>query len=127
MFKAVYDLHVERREFISPIPNRRNVHLEYNFISNNQDLSLIFVETQTVQGRKLTSLESEERAKIFQTLLDKHRLDVSLSDIEILLIVKDSWEKSYGYKWMNSDFSMNEYITKLDHDECEIILKQLKI
>ena len=54
MFKAVYDLHAERREFISPIPNRRNVHLEYNFISNNQDLSLIFVETQTVQGRKLT-------------------------------------------------------------------------
>ena len=41
--------------------------------------------------------------------------------------MKDSWEKSYGYKWMNSDFSMNEYITKLDHDECEIILKQLKI
>ena len=127
MFTAVYDLHTKKKEFISPIPNRRNVYLEYDFLSKNHNFSLVFVETQTVQGRKLTSLESEERAKIFQTLLDKHRLDVSLSDIEILLIVKDSWDKSYGYKWMNSDFSMNEYITKLDHDECEIILKQLKI
>ena len=127
MFKDVYDLHAEKIEFISSIPNRRNVHLEYDFISDNKDLSLVFVETQTVQGRKLTSLESDERAKVFQWLLDKHKIDTALGDVKVLLVVKDNFEKSYGYQWDNSNFSVNEYITKLDHDECAIILKQLKI
>lgn len=127
MFKAVYDLHVERREFISPIPNRRNVHLEYNFISNNQDLSLIFVETQTVQGRKLTSLEPEERAKIFQERLDEHKIDAALGDITVSLIVKDNFEKPYGYQWNKSNFTVNESTKKLDHDECEIIMKKLDL
>ncbi|WP_104470998.1 hypothetical protein [Acinetobacter indicus] len=125
MYTDVYDLDAEKREFISPIPNRRNVYLEYDFISDKKDLNLIFVETQTVRGRKLTSIKPEERAKIFQTLLDKHKIDAALGDITVSLIVKDNFEKSYGYQWLNSNFTVNEYIKKLDHDECEIIMKQL--
>lgn len=127
MFKYVYDLHAERREFISPNPNMRNVYLEYDFIFDKNDLSLVFVETQTVKDRKLTSLESEEREKIFQERLDEHKIDAALNNIKVLLIVNDGFEKPYGYQWHNSNFKMDENIKKLDHDECEIIMKQLEL
>lgn len=126
MFKDVYDLHTERREFISSNPNRRNVYLNYDFIIDKNDMSLIFVETE-LKGRKLTSIEPEEREKIFQMLLDKHEKDVALSNIKVLLVVNDGFGKPYGYQWNSGNFFVNEYITKLDHDECGIILKQLEI
>lgn len=126
MYTHIYDLHAERREFISPIPNRRNVHLEYDFILDKKDVSLVFVETE-LKGRKLTSLESEERAKIFQERLDEHKIDVALNDIKVLLIVNDGLGKPYGYQWYKSNFKVDENIKKLDHDECEIIMKQLEL
>lgn len=65
MFKDIYDLHTEKREFISLIPNIRNVYLQYNFKVDQNDVRLIFVETD-LKGQKLTSVKTEERAKIFQ-------------------------------------------------------------
>lgn len=127
MLKEVSDLHAGKKEFISRISNRRNIYLEYDFISNDKDLSLVFIEKQVVQGRKLTSLGTEERAKVFQSLLEKHQIDVAIGDLKVLLVVKDNFEKSYGYQWDNADFSVNEYIKKLDHDECGAILKQLEL
>jgi len=126
MFKDVYDLHAERRDFISSNPNRRNVYLNYDFIIDKNDMSLIFVETE-LKGRKLTSIEPEEREKIFQMLLDKHEKDVALSDIKVLLLVNDGFGKPYGYQWNSGNFSINEYIKKLDDEECEIFIRQLDI
>ncbi|MFZ7928161.1 hypothetical protein [Acinetobacter lwoffii] len=64
MFKDVYDLHAEKREFISPIPNRRNVYLQYNFKVDQNDVRLVFIETD-LKGRKLTSVETERESKNF--------------------------------------------------------------
>ena len=58
MFKDVYDLHAEKKEFISPISNRRNVYLQYNFKVDQNDVRLVFIETD-LKGRKLTSVETE--------------------------------------------------------------------
>lgn len=126
MYTDDYDLHAEKTEFISLNPNVRNIYPESHFLLDNNNLSLVFVEKQIVKGRKLTSLTSEERAKIFQERLDKHKIDAALDDIKVLLIVKDDFKKSYGYQWDKSNFKMDENIKKLDHDECEIIMKQLE-
>lgn len=127
MYTDDYDLHAEKTEFISLNPNVRNIYPESHFLLDNNNLSLVFVEKQIVKGRKLTSLTSEERAKIFQERLDKHKIDAALDDIKVLLIVKDDFKKSYGYQWDKSNFKMDENIKKLDHDECEIIMKQLEL
>lgn len=127
MYTDDYDLHAEKTEFISLNPNVRNIYPESHFLLDNNNLSLVFVEKQIVKGRKLTSLTSEERAKIFQERLDKHKIDAALDDIKVLLIVKDDFKKSYGYQWDKSNFKMDENIKKLDHDECEIIMKQLDL
>lgn len=125
MFKDVYDLHAEKREFISPIPNRRNVYLQYNFKVDQNDVRLVFIETD-LKGRKLTSVETEERAKIFQWVLDKHKIDADLRGVKVFLVVNDGLGKPYGYRWDNSNFSVNPDIIKLDHEQCETILKQLE-
>lgn len=127
MYTDDYDLHAEKTEFISLNPNVRNIYPESHFLLDNNNLSLVFVEKQIVKGRKLTSLKPEERAKIFQERLDKHKIDAALNDIKVLLIVKDDFKKSYGYQWDKSNFKMDENIKKLDHDECEIIMKQLDL
>ncbi|MCW1515745.1 hypothetical protein [Acinetobacter baumannii] len=127
MYTDDYDLHAEKTEFISLNPNVRNIYPESHFLLDNNNLSLVFVEKQIVKGRKLTSLKPEERAKIFQERLDKHKIDAALNDIKVLLIVKDDFKKSYGYQWDKSNFKMDENIKKLDHDECEIIMKQLEL
>lgn len=128
MFTTEYDLHADNIEFISPNLNRRTVYLKYKFLSENNDLRLIFVEKQIIkEGRKLTSLTAAERANIFQTLLNKHNIDIALGDIKVLLILVDNYEKSYGYKWDSSNFKVDENIKKLDHDECGIIMKQLEL
>lgn len=127
MYTDNYDLHAEKTEFISPNPIVRNIYPESHFLLDNNNLSLVFVEKQIVKGRKLTSLTSEERAKIFQERLDKHKIDAALEDIKVLLIVKDDFKKSYGYQWDKSNFKVDENIKKLDHDECEIIMKQLEL
>lgn len=128
MFTTEYDLHADKVEFISPNLNRRTVYLKYKFLSENNDLRLIFIEKQIVkEGRKLTSLTVAERANIFQTLLNKHNIDIALGDIKILLILVDNYEKPNGYKWDSSNFKVDENIKKLDHDECGIIMKQLEL
>lgn len=127
MYTDDYDLHAEKTEFISLNPNVRNIYPESHFLLDNNNLSLVFVEKQIVKGRKLTSLKPEERAKIFQERLDKHKIDAALNDIKVFLIVKDDFKKSYGYQWDKSNFKMDENIKKLDHDECEIIMKQLEL
>lgn len=127
MYTDDYDLHAEKTKFISLNPNVRNIYPESHFLLDNNNLSLVFVEKQIVKGRKLTSLKPEERAKIFQERLDKHKIDAALNDIKVLLIVKDDFKKLYGYQWDKSNFKMDENIKKLDHDECEIIMKQLEL
>ena len=127
MSNDVHDLHAEKTEFISQNPNVRNIYPESHFLFDKKYLSLVFFETQTVKGRKLTSLTSEERAKIFQERLDKHKIDAALGDIKVLLIVKDDSGKAYGYQWDKANFKVDENIKKLDHNECESIMKQLKL
>ena len=41
--------------------------------------------------------------------------------------MKDNFEKPYGYQWNKSNFTVNESTKKLDHDECEIIMKKLDL
>lgn len=125
MFKDMYDLHAEKKEFISPISNRRNVYLQYNFKVDQNDVRLVFIETD-LKGRKLTSVETEERAKIFQWVLDKHKIDADLRGVKVFLVVNDGLGKPYGYRWDNGNFSVNPDIIKLDHEQCETILKQLE-
>ena len=125
MFKDIYDLHTEKREFISLIPNIRNVYLQYNFKVDQNDVRLVFVETD-LKGRKLTSVKTEERAKIFQWVLDKHKIDADLRGVKVSLVVNEGFGKLYGYRWDNGNFSVNPDIIKLDHEQCETILKQLE-